>query len=124
MRPPSYQRATFTIASNAKRKIALLRQVFDATSRADPAAVTAIAWALVMPKEGPDYEQMMVSFFTRSQLPSVVNLVQTVSNMDVVLLATREGARHFEGRILDFSNSDGFFLRRPPPALTLVADDR
>lgn len=123
MRPPDYQRATFTIASKAKRKIALLRQVFDATSRADPASVTAIAWARVMPKEGPDYEQVMVSFFTRSQLPSVVNLVQTVSNIDVVLLATREQARHFEGRILDFGNSDGFFLRRPPTKLRLVVGD-
>lgn len=110
MTHPDIVPANFTISANGKRGIAIIRQWFDSTSPSDPAGVLAIAWGLFMPNEGPHFEQVVVSFYNRSQMPEIAHLIQNVSGIDFVFHLTTD-AHHFEGKVLDFEDATGFFLR-------------
>lgn len=112
MLPPDIPVANFTISDNAKRGIEVVRRGFNAAST-DPAGVLSVGWGRFMPNSGPAFENVVVSFFGRSQLPQIADAVQTVSGLDVFFFANSKDYPNFEGKVLDFDDERGFFLRRP-----------
>ncbi len=112
MKHPDVPAANFTISDNAKRGIEIMRQRFDSHSP-DPAAVATIGWTLHMPYSGEEFERVAVTFYGRSQYDEVAPAIQTVSGMEVVFLPVAKDYVKFEGKVLDFADDGGFFLREP-----------
>ena len=112
MLPPDIPIANFTISDNAKRGIDLMRHGFEEAS-SDPAAVLSIAWGRFMPDAGTPFENVVVSFFGRSQVPQIADAIQLVSGLEVVFYTRPKDYPTFEGRVLDFDDDRGFFLRGP-----------
>lgn len=111
MLPPDIPLANFTISVEGKRGIALLREAFDAKST-DKAAVTSIGWARVMPNDKAPFETVGVSFYGASQVvPEMRAAIQVVSGVEVLFFADRFDLPKFAGKVLDFSEDRGFFLR-------------
>jgi hypothetical protein len=110
MKLPDFPVANFTISENAKQGIEKLRQAFNARS-SDPAMVPTVGWAKYMPNSGDPYEQVAVTFYGRSQYDEIAAAIQTVSGIDVVFLPQSRDYQKFDGKVLDFANDAGFFLR-------------
>ncbi len=104
--------ANFTISDNAKRGIELARQRFD-SHWPDPAAVATIGWTRHMPYSGEEFEQVAVTFYGQSQYNEVAPAIQIVSGVEVVFVPVAKDYVKFEGKILDFADDQGFFLREP-----------
>ncbi len=102
----------FTISEHARRGIELARQACNAHSP-DPAAVLCVGWGRFMPDSGPQFENVVVTFYGQSQLPGITEAIQEVSGLQVVFLPTPADHPKFEGKILDFNDDQGFFLRGP-----------
>jgi len=103
-------RANFTISSVAKDAIERLRVDFDAES-SDPAAVLWVAWGISVPPTGPRPENVMISFYPRSMLAEVSFGIQEVSGVKLIFFTTEEYLDRFEEKVLDYSDSEGFFMR-------------
>jgi hypothetical protein len=102
----------FTISPAAKREIEIVRAFWDSES-SDPAAVAVIAWGLYRFNSGQERGTVVVTFYGRSQLPEVADMVQDVSGLKVVFLTTEEHHPRFNGKIVDHAADRGFFLREP-----------
>ncbi len=102
--------ANFTISSEAKRGIELVRQAFNAHSPKDHAAVASVGWGIGTLYSGEQFEQVFVSFYSRSQFADIADIVQRVSGIDLVFFTTPAYRQKFEGKILDFDDERGFFL--------------
>jgi hypothetical protein len=102
----------FSISAEAKLEIENLRRFWDGKSQ-DPAAVVAIAWGLFTSNAGERWENVVVSFYGRSELDRIAHGVQEVSGLPVVFFTTPEHSPKFEGKVVDHTPQKGFFLRRP-----------
>ena len=102
----------FTISDNAKRGIEQLRRSFDAHA-SDAADVPTIGWARYKPSDGTPYENVAVTFYSRSQRQQIASAIQEVSGIEIVYLPVPADHAKFEGKVLDWSQSKGFFLRQP-----------
>ena len=109
---PDVPVANFAIADNAKRGIDRLRRFYDANSE-DPADVVTIVWGRVMPNSAPAFETVVVTFYPRSMRSMIADAIQTVSGLDVFFFATPLDLPNFGGKVLDFADDRGFFLREP-----------
>jgi hypothetical protein len=112
MTEETFRPANFTISDNAKRGIEELRRSFDSQS-SEPAAVATIGWARYIPYVGAPYERAAVTFYTRSQYREVSHAIQIVSGIEVVYVPVAEDYAKFEGKVLDWNEGDGFYLREP-----------
>jgi len=102
--------ANFTISARAKQEIANVRAEYDRQFPNDPAEIPGVSWGY---RQGTDPEKgfVTVGFYPRSQKREVVHGIQTVSGIDLIFFTTPEFSRKFDGRVLDFSDERGFFLR-------------
>ena len=105
-------RANFTISPAAKNAIDQIRRDHDAQF-ADPAAVLCVGWGFYIPNSGPRWENVTISFYTRSEFADVAHGIQEVSGIKLIFFTTEEYLDRFEGKILDYSGSEGFFMRKP-----------
>jgi hypothetical protein len=110
MTHPDVPPINFTVSAQARRGFDLTRQEFDRQS-ADPAAVVCIGWGRMTYHSGEVAENVVVSFYARSQYDEIADAIQRVCDIDVVFIPTPDDHRKFEGKILDFENDRGFFLR-------------
>jgi hypothetical protein len=108
--PPDVPRANFTISDDAKRGIEWLRRDYDAHV-ADPADVVTIAWARFMPTGSPPFENVSVAFYGRSRRAEIAPAIQIISGIEVAFLPAAMDVPKFEGKVLDFAEERGFFLR-------------
>ena len=105
-------RANFTISPAAKAAIERVRREYDAQSGDDPAAVLSVAWGLFSHQSGdPRWENVVISFYPRSMLTDVAHGIQEVSGVKLIFFTTQEYLHKFEGKILDHSDDQGFFLK-------------
>lgn len=110
MRSADILPANFTISAAAKVEIENLRRFWDSRSL-DPAAVAVIAWGIFTSNEGRRSENVVVSFYGRSQLAEVAHGVQEVSGLPIVFFTTSDHHPRFEGKVVDHDDERGFFLR-------------
>lgn len=102
----------FTISEAAKSAIEDLRRDWDRRSPDDPAAVPMIGWGIFKNRrEEAKLENVVVSFYNRSQLPRVKPGIEQVSGIDVLFFVTRPYHENFAGKVLDFAEERWFFLR-------------
>jgi len=109
---PDILPVNFTLSPAAKRGIEFVRKEYDARSPADPAAVLSVAWGYVMGSD-PSSGNVVVSFYPRSMLTAVADGIQEVSGVKFIYFTTDEHHGRFEGKVLDFAEDRGFFLREP-----------
>jgi hypothetical protein len=76
-----------------------------------PAAVVSIGWGIIIPTNGPHSERVVVGFYQRSQLADVAHGIQAVLGVRLIFFTTREHAAKFDGKIVDYTNENGIFLR-------------
>jgi len=112
MTEEKYRAANFTISENAKRGIEELRRWMDSQS-SEPYSVATIGWARYIPYHGTPYERVAVTFYYQSQYREVSPAIQIVSGIEVVYVPVAEDYVKFEGKVLDWTEGDGFFLREP-----------
>jgi hypothetical protein len=103
----------FTISETAKQAVEKVRADYDAAFPHDPAAVLCVAWGIVIPKSGPSSENVVVGYYQQSMLPEVAHGIQEVSGVKLVFFTTEEFHGRFAGKVLDYAESGGFFLREP-----------
>lgn len=100
----------FTISANARRGFEVVRQSFNAHS-SDPAGVLCIGWGRFTPHSAPPFENVVVSFYGQSQRPEIAAAIQQIENLEIVFFATPRDHANFEGKMLDFEDDRGFYLR-------------
>lgn len=105
-------RANFTISDAAKDAIERVRQEHDAQFP-EPAVLLCVAWGIHTPKSGPSWENVVISFYTRVEFPDVAHGIQEVSGVKLIFFTLPEYLDRFKGKILDYSDSQGFFMRKP-----------
>jgi len=111
--PSDVLRANFTISADGKRAIEAVRVEYDARFPDDPAAVACIGWSLVTSDDGTQSESVFVAYYQRSMYHQVAHGIQVVSGVKLIFFTTEEYAMKFEGKVLDYANGRGFFLRGP-----------
>ena len=104
--------ANFTISDSAKRGIELVRLWFNGHS-SDQAAVATVGWVRAERASGERSEHVAVTFYSRSQYAEIANAIQIVSDIEIIFLPVPRDHARFEGKVLDYSNERGFFLREP-----------
>ena len=112
MRGPGVLPINFTISTLAKQEIENLRQVWSANS-VDKAAVAVIAWALAQNNAGRQWEGVAISFYGEAQVAEIAHGIQDASGLPVVLFTIPEYHSRFEGKVVDHSAKQRFFLRDP-----------
>jgi len=106
-------RANFTISPAAKAAIERVRHDYDAEFSDDPAAVLVVGWGLFSHESGPRWANVVISFYPRSMLAEVAHGIQEVSGINLIFFTLKEYLHKFEGKILDHSEDQGFFMRKP-----------
>ncbi len=102
----------FTISLAAKAAIEKVRREHDAQFP-DPAAVLWVGWGFYRPDAGPQFENVVIGFYGQSEMAKISGGIQEASGVRLVFFITEEFHRKFEGRVLDFAEDQGFFLRTP-----------
>ena len=111
--PPGILPANFTISAEGKRGIEKIRAEYLSTFPDDPPAVACIAWGIVVPNEGPRFERVVVSYYQMSQSAQVAHGIQEVSGVPLIFFTTEDYYANFSGKVLDYQDDTGFFLRQP-----------
>jgi hypothetical protein len=110
MRNPDILPVNFTISAAAKTEIENLKRFWDAKSL-DTAAVAMIGWGIFTSNTGRRSENVVVSFYGKSQLAQIAHGVQEVSGLAIVFFTTAEHHSKFESKVIDHAEDQGFFLR-------------
>jgi hypothetical protein len=105
-------RANFTISPAAKVAVERIRRDHDAQFP-DPAAVLSVGWGFYIADSGPRWENVTIGFYTTAELPDVAHGIQEVSGLKLIFFITEEYLDRFEGKVLDHSDAQGFFMRNP-----------
>ena len=72
-----------------------------------------VAWGHYSFNSGEKAENVVISFYSESQLPMVAHGIQHVSGIDVVFFTLPEYLPRFEGKVIDHAPDRSFFLRKP-----------
>lgn len=110
---PAIVPVNFTIAAAAKREFENLRVAYDNHQPSDPAAVLAVSWGIFQLDSGGRFENVVVSYYSQTQLAGVAHAVQEVSGVKLVFFTIPKYAAKFDGKVLDHSPERSFFLRSP-----------
>jgi len=107
-------RANFTISDAAKVAIEQIRKQYDAQWPDNPAAVACVAWGIVVPHDGaPQSGRVIVGFYQRAMLADVAHGIQEVSGVKLIFFTTEQYVANFDGKVLDYADEHGFFMRAP-----------
>lgn len=110
MTPVNSPVANFTISDAAKRGIELVRVWFNKHS-SDQAAVPTVGWVIPGQTHGDEAAHIAVTFYGRSQYDEIASAIQTVSGIDIVFLPAPGDYAKTDGKVLDYADGRGFFLR-------------
>ncbi len=100
----------FTISDAAKAGIEAIKTQWNAQFP-DKAVVPTIAWGYVQ-NESKVYDGMViVSFYTENQYNEIKHGIERISGIDLFFYITKENHYRFEGKMLDFTERDFFFLK-------------
>ena len=105
--------ARFVISKRAKDEIEHIRTLWNAEFPDNPADVASIDWAQWRPNVGEPWWGVCVSFYGRLQRAEIAHGIQIVSGLPVIFFTTAEHAPRFDGKVIDFAQGEGFFLRAP-----------
>jgi hypothetical protein len=101
----------YNFSSNALRAIESLRPEFEAMSREKSGAVV-VAWGTSIPHDGsPGRSAVVISFYTESQMVEMGQHVVKIDGMDVINFLLPQDFPRFDGKIIDYADNRGFFLR-------------
>jgi hypothetical protein len=104
----------FTISDAALAALASLKAHMTRDDPDNPPAVAMVAWGLFYDKQNQKrLENVIVSFYPRSQLAEVEHGIRVVSGLPLIFFVTKETAAHFAGKQLHYMEGDWFFLRDP-----------
>ena len=104
--------ARFTISDAAKQEIENIRVAWNERFN-DPAEVVMVGWGEGRTHAGQPWENIVVSFYGRSQYADIAHSIQQVSGLPVVFFTIPLHATKFDGKIVDFAPAGWFFLRNP-----------
>ena len=103
-------KANFMISENARAGFDKLRKAFNASSP-DQAAVLSIGWGRYTPNRGEPFEAVAVTYYGESQLAEIAPAIQEVCGVQLVFIPTARDYMKFDGKVLDFDDDRGFFLK-------------
>jgi len=104
----------FTISGTALAALASLKADMARDEPDNPPAVAMVGWGLFYDKQNRKrLENVVVSFYRRSQLAEVEHGVRVVSGLPLIFFVTKETAAHFAGKQLHYAEGDWFYLRDP-----------
>lgn len=110
MRPPGFIPAAFSFTPRAVAMIEQMRRDVESRDQQSIGAV-GFAWGHVRLNDGTTLERPMIGFYMQSQMDEVAHAsVQYVNGVDLIVFSTRDQAKNFDGRIIDFSVENGFFV--------------
>lgn len=104
--------ATFTLSERAKHAAEALRKEYDARFPGDPAAILSVAWGYVEGNE-PSTGRVLLSFYPQSMAGDIADGIQEVSGVELIYFTTEKFHPLFDGKMIDHSAAQGFFLRNP-----------
>ncbi|HVY20466.1 MAG TPA: hypothetical protein VHA70_10365 [Bauldia sp.] len=104
--------ATFTLSAAAKHGVERVRELYLARFPDNPPAVASVAWGYV---EGSDplSGKVIVGFYQQSQFAEIEHGIQEVSGVPLIYFTTEQFHPLFDGKVLDYEDGQGFFLRAP-----------
>ncbi|MCZ8374832.1 MAG: hypothetical protein O9342_05600 [Beijerinckiaceae bacterium] len=113
---PSYDECpqiNFTFSRRTILEIEKLRQAWIKDFPSEEPDIVSVGWAYVHYNNGRKRQMPMISFYLKSMRPEIERHIQMLCGLEVIFFTTEPDARHFAGKILDFSEEQGFFLRAP-----------
>lgn len=75
--------------------------------------IVTVSWGEIYCNNGKKGELPIVSFYKKEIRHQIQKHIQMLSGIEVVFFTTDTDARNFQGKVLDFSDKQGFFLRDP-----------
>ncbi len=75
--------------------------------------IVVIGWGLVEYNNGKRAGMPMVSFYTKDRREEMIRHVQVMSGLEIIFFTIPPYLELFEGKVLDFAETRGFFLRDP-----------
>jgi hypothetical protein len=103
----------FTFSPRSIVEIENIRRAWIKEFPSEEPDVVSVAWALVQYNNGRKREMPIVSFYTKDMRTEIENHIQRLSGLDVIFFVAEPDDQRFKGKVLDFSDEQGFFLRDP-----------
>ena len=105
--------ANFTISPAGRAAAERLKHDYDTQFPEDPAAILSVAWGIATFESGEQTEIVVLGFYPRSMLAEVSHGIQEVSGVKLIFFTTRDYLDKFAGKVLDYAEGRGFFMRAP-----------
>jgi hypothetical protein len=105
-------RATFSFSPAARQAVEILKKDHDARFPGDPAAILSVGWGYV-DEAKPFDGALALGFYTESRVKEVTDGIQDVSGVPLIYFTTERFHPLFDGKVIDHSAEQGFFLRQP-----------
>ena len=110
MRPPGFIPATFSFTARAVAMISQMRRDLESRDH-QPIGAVGFAWGHVQLADGSKHERPVIGFYNTSDMDEVARAsVQNVGGVDLIVFSTPDQAKNFDGRNVDFSPEQGFFI--------------
>lgn len=77
----------------------------------DKAAAVGVAWGTIIPNNAHPFQSVVISFYAESQMAEMEQHVVKVDGMNVINFLLPKDFPRFEGKIIDYADNRGFFLR-------------
>ena len=77
----------------------------------DKVATVGVAWGTIIPNNAHPFQAVVISFYPESQMAEMGQHVVKVDGMDVINFLLPKDFPRFEGKIIDYADNRGFFLR-------------
>ncbi len=106
-----YPVINFTFSQRTILEIENIRRAWIKEFPSEVPDVVSVAWAFIHYNNGQKREMPIVSFYTKDMRPEVEAHIQILCGYEVIFFTIEPYALYFEGKVLDFSEAQGFFLR-------------
>ena len=77
----------------------------------DKAAAVGVAWGTIIPNNAPAFQAVVISFYAESQMAEMGQHVVKIDDMDVINFLLPKDFPRFEGKVIDYAEHRGFYLR-------------
>ncbi len=103
----------FTFSSISIVEIENIRRAWIKEFPSEEPDVVSVAWEFFQYNNGRKREMPIVSFYTKDMRPEIQTHIQMLCGYEVIFFTIEPYALCFEGKVLDFAEEQGFFLRDP-----------
>jgi hypothetical protein len=108
---PVIPEPVFSFSTNALKAIESLRPHFEAVSHEKSGAVV-VAWGTTLVHDGSQRTSgLIITFYTDSQMADMARYARRIDGLDVVLFTIPDNYHRLDGKIIDYADNRGFFLR-------------